>query len=90
MSRRRPLGMGICDRCGLAFRHSTLKKTWEGLMVCPADYEGKHPLLKPRRLPTGDPRPLRNARPDTKLPPVDVEAIDIENIFPRTTGHREA
>lgn len=89
MTRRRPWGQGICDRCGLAFKHSTLRKTWEGLMVCPADYEVKHPALKPRKLPTGDPHPLKDARPDTPLGPVDVDAIDIENLFPRTTGLRE-
>lgn len=87
MSRRRPLGMGICDRCGLAFKHSTLRKTWEGLMVCPADYERKHPQLTPNKPPVGEPRRLKNARPDTPLPPVDLDAIDLENIFPRTTGH---
>lgn len=88
MSRRRPLGVGVCDRCGLEFRHSTLRKTWEGLMVCSRCYERKHPLLTPRKLPTGEPRVLKNARPPAPLDPLDLDAIDLENLFPRTTGHQ--
>lgn len=85
MTRRRPLGLAVCDRCGLDCRHSELHKEWSGVWVCPKCFETKHPALSPRKTPTGDPRPLLHARPPQKLV-VDVDEIDIENLFPRTTG----
>ncbi len=33
----------LCDRCGFKFKSSELKKDWQGLMVCPKDYEARHP-----------------------------------------------
>lgn len=33
----------ICDRCGLQFHASELRRTWDGLYVCRADYEPRHP-----------------------------------------------
>ncbi len=33
----------ICDVCGIAYRSSELKKTWDNLIVCEADYEARHP-----------------------------------------------
>jgi hypothetical protein len=33
----------ICDVCGFKFKASELKKDWQGLMVCPTDYELRHP-----------------------------------------------
>jgi len=33
----------ICDRCGFKVRKSKVKKTWDGFMVCPADWETRHP-----------------------------------------------
>jgi len=33
-----------CDRCGEHFHASQLKKTWDGLYVCHADYEVRHPM----------------------------------------------
>ncbi len=33
----------ICDRCGLPYRFSDMQKEWNGLWVCPADYERRHP-----------------------------------------------
>ena len=32
----------ICDRCGFKFKASELKKTWDGFMVCSADFEPRH------------------------------------------------
>lgn len=41
----------ICDRCGLQFKNYSLKKTWDGLMVCECCWEPRHPqeILKPVR-----------------------------------------
>lgn len=33
----------ICDSCGREFKASRLKQRWDGLMVCPQDYEVRHP-----------------------------------------------
>lgn len=33
----------ICDVCGLKFKASMLRKRWDNLMVCEADYELRHP-----------------------------------------------
>ena len=33
----------VCDECGRRFRASQLRKRWDGLMVCPQDFEVRHP-----------------------------------------------
>ena len=33
----------ICDVCGRKFKASSLQKRWDGLMVCPGDYETRQP-----------------------------------------------
>lgn len=33
----------ICDRCGFVLYASESKKTWDGLIVCPDDWEPRHP-----------------------------------------------
>lgn len=33
----------ICDSCGFRFPSDKLKRRWDGLMVCNADYELRHP-----------------------------------------------
>ena len=35
----------ICDSCGRKFKASTMRKRWDGLLVCREDYEAKHPQL---------------------------------------------
>lgn len=85
MTRRRPLGLAVCDRCGLDCRHSELRREWSGVFVCPKCFETKHPQLTPRKVPGGEPRPLPNARPPQKLV-VDVDAIDIRNRWADTAG----
>lgn len=85
MTHRRPLGLAVCDRCGLDCRHAELKREWSGVYVCPKCFETKHPALMPRRFPAGEPRPLLNARPPVRLV-VDADAIDIRNWWPVTSG----
>lgn len=34
----------VCDSCGRKFKASQLKKRWDGLMVCEADWEPRHSL----------------------------------------------
>ena len=33
----------LCDVCGFKFKASKLRKRWDGLYVCKADYEVRHP-----------------------------------------------
>lgn len=39
----------ICDSCGLKFKADQLRLRWDGLMVCDADWETRHPqdLIRP-------------------------------------------
>ena len=34
----------ICDVCGFQYKASEMRKRWDGLIVCAADYETRHPL----------------------------------------------
>jgi hypothetical protein len=44
----------ICDRCGFQHKSDELKKEWNGLMVCNACWDPRHPMdfIK---VPTDDP-----------------------------------
>lgn len=33
----------LCDICGFKFKASELKKDWQGLYLCPDDYQARHP-----------------------------------------------
>lgn len=51
----------ICDVCGFKVRASVTKKRWDGMIVCEADWEPRHPQdfvrgkVDNQRVP--DPRP---------------------------------
>lgn len=51
----------ICDVCGFEFLSDKKRRRWDGLIVCPADYENDHPQKHLRVQPDGqavkDPRP---------------------------------
>ena len=32
-----------CDRCGFTYRNSVMRQEWTGLVVCPQDFEMRHP-----------------------------------------------
>ncbi len=42
-----------------------MKKTWDGLLVGPDQFDSKHPQLQRRAIPD-DPQAIRNARPDVQ------------------------
>lgn len=44
----------LCDVCGFEFKSDELQKRWDGVMVCSADWEPRHPsdLI---RIPSEDP-----------------------------------
>lgn len=33
----------VCERCGLVYRASQTRKQWDGMIVCLADFEERHP-----------------------------------------------
>jgi|TARA_R100000315_G_C5195496_1_gene114411 hypothetical protein len=61
---------GICDISGFRYKLKDMKKTWDGLLVGPDQFDPKHPQLEPTTH-VADPEALYNARPNT-----DVEAND--------------
>lgn len=55
----------ICDRCGLEYPMSQLRREWTGLMVCRKDYDPKPAEQRPAPVkPEGVAVP--NARPDNQ------------------------
>ena len=52
----------LCDCCGFKFKHSQLRKRWDGAMVCSADWEPRHPQdsIKIR----GERNNVKDARPE--------------------------
>lgn len=54
----------ICDRCGKKIKADEAKTDWQGFVVCPEDYEQRHPqdFVKARQdkitIPFSRPRPL--------------------------------
>ena len=55
---------GICDITGFRYRLKDMKKTWDGLLVGPDQWNSKHPQIDPKRHLT-DGEALTNPRPNT-------------------------
>ena len=53
----------VCDVCGFHYKHSQLRKRWDNAMVCPEDWEPRHPqdMIKPR--------PEKNNVKDARIEP---------------------
>ncbi len=69
----------ICDVCGFRFYESETRKRWDGLRVCHADWEPRHPqdMVRARR----DRQRVANPRPeapDVFLEPNDVTPDDLD------------
>lgn len=60
----------ICDVCGQKYKAHELRKRWDGLQVCNADFESRHPqdLIRPIK--------ERNSVPWTRPRPEDIN-IDV-------------
>ena len=54
---------GICDISGFRYKLKDMKRTWDGLLVGPDQWNAKHPQLEPRTH-AADPEALFNPRPD--------------------------
>lgn len=59
----------ICDVCGRKYKGSMLRQRWDGLMVCPDDFEQRHPQEYVRGV-VDNPTP-----PFTRPPPPDVFTV---------------
>lgn len=70
--------VAICDRCGLQYPFTTLKKQWNGFKNCVQCWDSKHPQLDPIYPPT-EPQALFEPRP-SRVEPIDVPVG--QNIFP--------
>ena len=55
---------GICDITGFRYNLNNMKKTWDGLMVGPDQFDPKHPQLNPTPAPIEE-QALKDARLDT-------------------------
>lgn len=53
----------LCDVCGFQFKASEVRKRWDGLMVCRADWETQHPQDKPE-IPRTERNRVTFARPE--------------------------
>ena len=54
---------GICDITGFRYKLKDMRRTWDGLLVGPDQWDAKHPQLMPKPAPQ-DPQALKDARPD--------------------------
>lgn len=68
----------ICDECGRKFKRSETRLRWDNALVCPRDWEPRHPLdfIQPGRTT----RPVLDARPQTEntfVNPGDVTRDDL-------------
>jgi hypothetical protein len=64
----------ICDSCGLKFKASSLRKRWDGLMVCEDDYEVRHPqtLIRVPKERIAPPWTRPEVEPDTFIRSCDL------------------
>lgn len=70
--------LAICDRCGFQYEASQLRKEWTGLMVCPKDYDPRHPQDRVRGKADRQAPPWVRPEPeDVFLSPGDVTPADL-------------
>lgn len=70
---------GQCDRCGFDYPLKELKKDWQGFMVCPKDFDLRHPQLDLRVHP--EDWSVRNARPRNVAGVRSVGYVKKEDLF---------
>lgn len=88
----------ICDVCGFKLKASSSRKRWDGLVVCQADWEARHPMdfiktpTDKISVPFTRPRPTDIfvmgdflVTEDSDMPNGDTVFILTENSLPLTT-----
>lgn len=63
----------ICDECGFRVRFSETRKRWDGMRVCNADFEPRHPqdYVRGKR----DRQAVRDARPEPPDTFIEIDAV---------------
>ncbi len=70
----------ICDICGRKVKRTNARLNWKRQLVCPRDWEPKHPQLFPSpRIRDG--RPVKPARPE----PADTFRTDVQTEWEEIT-----
>jgi len=71
-----------CDECGFTYKASQLRKRWDGAMVCPQDWEPRHPqdLIQPVKEKGGVPwgRPQAAVEAHTYTDPITGDSKTTE------------
>lgn len=63
----------MCQSCGFSYRYSQMARRWDGLWVCPQDWEPRHPqdMVRGRvdrqRVPHPSPEPDDNFLDDNEI-----------------------
>lgn len=76
----------LCDSCGRKFKASSLKKRWDGLIVCKEDWEQRHPqdLLRVQReqisVPWSRPYPAEDTFIPWNYTDYEKDSIDINEL----------
>lgn len=70
-----------CDVCSKAVFASEIKKRWDGLLVCPADFESRHPqdLLRVRQERIGV--PFSRPEPPDSFTAVSYLTLYVDDIY---------
>ena len=76
----------VCDVCAQKYKSSQMRKRWDGLMVCPNDWEPRHPQDFLRSVPDRQDVPWsRPETPDVFVPSnPDIyirESVDVEDVL---------
>lgn len=72
----------VCDVCGFRYRASETRKRWDGLMVCEADFEERHPQDFVRG------RTDRQRVPDPRPVPTDVFVSGSDDVVYASDGEQ--
>lgn len=67
-----------CDVCGFNFKHSQLRKRWDGAMVCAKDWEPRHPQDSIRI--RGERNNVKDARPEPAYRFLAVGEITVDDL----------
>ena len=67
---------GICDISGVRYKLKDMKRTWNGLLVGPDQYEPKHPQLDPPTV-SVDSEALPRTRPEVPLPQAQLGLVTV-------------
>ena len=74
----------VCDGCGFKFKFSELKERWDGFLVCPQDWEPRHPRDFPQ--PPRVERVITRTNPEPSIVYEDVTYSQTPTVPSATMG----